>query len=103
MLIKTGRFVIIDAGGGTVDLVIYTITNLKPLKVKEVGLRDGDLAGSAQLNMRFREYLHNRFWCVPGYALLSRNMRERHISPAMAKFEFEASVTFFSPFPLALD
>ncbi|KAK4645044.1 hypothetical protein QC761_0058960 [Podospora bellae-mahoneyi] len=84
-------FVIIDAGGGTVDLVIYTITNLNPLKVKEVGLRDGDLAGSAQLNMRFREYLHNRFWCVPGYALLSRNMRERHISPAMAKFEFEAS------------
>lgn len=45
VLIKIGRFVIIDVGGGIVDLVIYIIINFNFLKVKEVGFCDGDFVG----------------------------------------------------------
>jgi hypothetical protein len=57
--LKIGEsFVLCDAGGGTVDLISYTITNLKPiLKVREAAPGSGGLCGSTFLNRRFGEFL----------------------------------------------
>lgn len=49
-------FVICDAGGGTVDLISYEITQLNPqLEVKELVPGKGGMAGSLGLNKRFEE------------------------------------------------
>ena len=51
-------FVLCDAGGGTVDLISYTVTALKPLlKVLEASPGSGGLCGSTYLNRAFQEYL----------------------------------------------
>jgi hypothetical protein len=51
-------FVVCDAGGGTVDLISYTIMQLQPiLKVKEAAAGTGGLCGSTFLNRRFADYL----------------------------------------------
>jgi hypothetical protein len=57
--LKIGEsFVLCDAGGGTVDLISYTITDLKPiLKVREAAPGTGGLCGSTFLNRRFSEFL----------------------------------------------
>lgn len=77
-------FVVCDAGGGTVDLISYEITSLKPFELKElVGSKGtlskigsygslskrrtrtdsdnsaGGLAGSLMLNRRFEDYVKN--------------------------------------------
>lgn len=50
--------VVVDAGGGTVDLISYTIMGLKPiLEVQEAAPGSGALCGSTFLNMRFARYL----------------------------------------------
>ncbi|KAH8807944.1 hypothetical protein F5884DRAFT_857504 [Xylogone sp. PMI_703] len=51
-------FVVCDAGGGTVDLISYTVISLEPiLEVKEAAPGTGGLCGSTYLNRRFKEYL----------------------------------------------
>ncbi|KAF8242419.1 actin-like ATPase domain-containing protein [Wilcoxina mikolae CBS 423.85] len=50
-------FVVCDAGGGTVDLISYTITNLDPLQINEIAPGTGDMCGSVFLDMRFEEYI----------------------------------------------
>jgi uncharacterized protein YxjI len=51
-------FILCDAGGGTVDLISYTITVLHPiLKVEEAAGGTGALCGSTFLNRRFRDFL----------------------------------------------
>lgn len=53
-------FVICDAGGGTVDLISYEITNLSPkLELKELVPGSGCMAGSIYLNKRFEEAVAN--------------------------------------------
>ncbi|KAH6671163.1 hypothetical protein B0J14DRAFT_595465 [Halenospora varia] len=54
-------FVVCDAGGGTVDLISYTVVKLDPvLEVKEAAPGTGGLCGSTYLNRRFQEYLEVR-------------------------------------------
>ncbi|KAM0151655.1 hypothetical protein ACHAPG_008112 [Botrytis cinerea] len=49
-------FIICDAGGGTVDLISYEITQLTPkLDLKELVPGKGGMAGSLGLNRRFEE------------------------------------------------
>ena len=61
-------FVLVDAGGGTVDLISYTVVALQPtLKVKEAAPGSGSLAGSSFLNMIFQETLKKRFKDEPGW------------------------------------
>ncbi|MCJ1301655.1 hypothetical protein MMC08_004456, partial [Hypocenomyce scalaris] len=49
-------FVLCDAGGGTVDLISYEVTNLSPkLKLKELVPGKGGMAGSLGLNKRFEQ------------------------------------------------
>ncbi|RWA06849.1 hypothetical protein EKO27_g8246 [Xylaria grammica] len=57
--LKSGdTFVIVDAGGGTVDLVTYTFDTLLPLlRVREATGGTGDFAGSSLVNQRFKQFL----------------------------------------------
>ncbi|GAB0136228.1 hypothetical protein EsDP_00004539 [Epichloe bromicola] len=57
-VLKPGRkFVICDAGGGTVDLISYEVSQTNSLAVKEVTEGTGGKCGSAMLNKRFRRFL----------------------------------------------
>lgn len=51
------RFVVCDAGGGTVDLITYEVTKLNKLELKEVTEGTGGKCGSSMLNKRFRRHL----------------------------------------------
>ena len=57
--LKVGStFVLVDAGGGTVDLISYKVTTLKPiLKVKEAATGTGALCGSTYINRLFEAFL----------------------------------------------
>ncbi|KAI8932989.1 hypothetical protein NX059_009643 [Plenodomus lindquistii] len=62
-------FVVCDAGGGTVDLISYTIEQISPsLRVKEAVRGTGAKCGSSMLNQRFRRYLKQKlgdtYWTV---------------------------------------
>ena len=60
--------VIVDAGGGTVDLISYTITNLKPiLEVQEAAPGSGALCGSTFLNKRFAKFLQAKLGKEDGF------------------------------------
>ncbi len=50
-------FIVCDAGGGTVDLISYTITASSPLRVTEAAPGDGGVCGSIFLNRRFKSFL----------------------------------------------
>ncbi|OHE97825.1 hypothetical protein CORC01_06860 [Colletotrichum orchidophilum] len=60
--------VVVDAGGGTVDLISYTITGLKPiLEVQEAAPGSGALCGSTFLNMRFAKFLRAKLGKEEGF------------------------------------
>lgn len=50
-------FVIVDAGGGTVDLISYEITKLAPLELADLVGSTGGLVGSIMLNRRFEQWI----------------------------------------------
>ncbi|KAI9836017.1 MAG: hypothetical protein M1837_003535 [Sclerophora amabilis] len=54
------NFIVCDAGGGTVDLISYKITQLEPLRVEESAVGTGGLCGSAFLNYRFEDHVRSR-------------------------------------------
>ncbi|KAF7926137.1 uncharacterized protein EAE97_010437 [Botrytis byssoidea] len=58
---KGESFILLDAGGGTVDVTTYTVGDEEPLKLKreEVAAKGG-LYGSSYLNEAFKEYLFGR-------------------------------------------
>ncbi|KAL6788341.1 actin-like ATPase domain-containing protein [Trichoderma sp. SZMC 28012] len=59
--IKTGdHFVVCDAGGGTVDIITYTVTSKDPMKVKESVKGDGKLCGATFVDERFRLLLKSK-------------------------------------------
>jgi len=80
--LKVGEtVVVVDAGGGTVDLISYTITNLKPiLEVQEAAPGSGALCGSTFLNMRFAKFLRARLGEEEGFD-------EEVMAEAMEQFE----------------
>lgn len=60
--------VLCDAGGGTVDLITYSIVELKPnLVLKEEAPGNGGLCGSTFLNRRFEVFLKERLSSSPGW------------------------------------
>lgn len=74
-------FVICDAGGGTVDLISYTITTLKPiLEIKEASPGSGALCGSTFLNQRFEAFLRSRLKNEDGFD-------DELVAEAMERFE----------------
>lgn len=59
--LKTGdNIVVCDAGGGTVDLISYRITKLKPLQVIESAQGEGGLCGGVFVNLRFEAHVKAR-------------------------------------------
>ncbi|KAF8247626.1 actin-like ATPase domain-containing protein [Wilcoxina mikolae CBS 423.85] len=50
-------FTVCDAGGGTVDLITYTISSLHPLQLHEVAVGTGALCGAVYLDRRFEEFV----------------------------------------------
>ncbi|KAI0886640.1 uncharacterized protein GGS22DRAFT_186710 [Annulohypoxylon maeteangense] len=55
-------FVLVDAGGDTVDLITYTITSLTPtLEIAETTEGTSDFCGSSRLNDRFINFLASGF------------------------------------------
>ena len=57
-----------DAGGGTVDLISYTVSSLTPiLTVNEAAPGDGALCGSSFLNRIFERHLIERCGSNPGW------------------------------------
>ena len=73
--------VVVDAGGGTVDLISYTIVKLKPvLEVTEAAPGSGALCGSTFLNMRFAKYLKARLGKEEGFD-------DEVLAEAMEQFE----------------
>ncbi|KAH8730677.1 hypothetical protein GQ44DRAFT_746602 [Phaeosphaeriaceae sp. PMI808] len=51
---------ICDAGGGTVHLVSYEITQLHPLMLKELAPSTGGIAGSMMINRRFEDFIKSK-------------------------------------------
>jgi len=70
---KNDTFVLCDAGGGTVDLVSYTISKLDPVpRLREAARGEGGLCGSIFLNRIFAKHLDDKFvnfpeWKEGGY------------------------------------
>lgn len=65
---KHDTFVTVDAGGGTVDLISYTIKKLKPvLEVDEASPGDGGLCGSNFLNERFERRFREKLGHLQGF------------------------------------
>ncbi|KAK4548057.1 hypothetical protein LTR36_010777 [Oleoguttula mirabilis] len=59
--LKVGdNFIVCDAGGGTVDLIAYKVTQTFPLRVEESAVGTGGLCGSAFLNYRFEDHVRER-------------------------------------------
>ena len=53
-------FMILDAGGGTVDLISYVIRQLHPLVVDEAVPGSGDVCGGTTVTDRFRTWLMSK-------------------------------------------
>lgn len=61
-------FVLCDAGGGTVDLISYTVSELRPvLKIIEASPRSGLLCGSSFLNRIFQRFLEAKLSGEPNW------------------------------------
>lgn len=54
------NFVVVDAGGGTVDLITYSIKSLSPLRLEEVVRGSGGCCGAVFLNLAFEKFVQKK-------------------------------------------
>ncbi|RMY09904.1 hypothetical protein D0868_03980 [Hortaea werneckii] len=54
------NFTVIDAGGGTVDLITYAIRQLTPLRLEEVARGTGECCGAVFLNTAFEKWVQKK-------------------------------------------
>ncbi|KAA6410639.1 MAG: hypothetical protein FRX48_06062 [Lasallia pustulata] len=81
-------FVLCDAGGGTVDLISYTVSALKPiLEIDEAAPGTGACCGSTFLNRRFEEYMKDKFGN-------DNDWDEEVLEEAMKRFELVVKRTY---------
>lgn len=87
--IKVGdTFVLCDAGGGTVDLISYTVSGLKPiLQVEEAAMGTGRICGSTFLNRIFQKFLEDKLG-------LNEEWDDEVIEDAMKRFELVTKKVF---------
>lgn len=93
--------VICDAGGGTVDLITFTITQLSPkLSLRESAPGTGKLCGSTFLNRRFEAFLRGLLESDDGWEsdTLERAM-EQFDSLVKCRFTGGENETFTVPVP----
>ncbi|KAK7748771.1 hypothetical protein SLS53_000795 [Cytospora paraplurivora] len=68
--IKIGNcFVIVDCGGGTVDLISYKVTKTQPMEVEEVVKGEGALCGAIFVDERFEDLLELKLKLISEDAL----------------------------------
>lgn len=91
-------FVIVDCGGGTVDIISYEVTSTSPLKVNEVAVGTGGLYGSVFLNDRFEELVKSKIG-ERAFAKMSSQAKEE----MLAYFETRLKRTFRENKPAAAD
>ncbi|TDZ33867.1 hypothetical protein C8035_v009232 [Colletotrichum spinosum] len=53
-------FIVCDAGGGTVDVISYTVTSERPFKLEECVPGDGKLAGAFHIDQAFEAHLRGK-------------------------------------------
>ncbi|KAF8243913.1 actin-like ATPase domain-containing protein [Wilcoxina mikolae CBS 423.85] len=82
-------FIVCDAGGGTVDLISYKVTDLDPLRLDESVPGGGDFCGSEFLNERFLEYIRG----VLGDSIVD-NMKLKPRREMMRTWEEKVKFTF---------
>lgn len=87
--IKIGdTFVLCDAGGGTVDLISYTVSALKPiLQVEEAATGTGRICGSTFLNRIFQKHISEKLG-------LNEEWDDEVIEDAMKRFELVTKKVF---------
>ncbi len=99
------NFIVCDAGGGTVDLIAYRITQLAPLRVEESQVGTGGLCGSSFLNFRFEEHLRARLGAERYARLQASQPRSVQIvlkyfdEEVKRKFSDDPDQEFSVPFP----
>ncbi|KAL7936286.1 HSP70 family [Trichoderma chlorosporum] len=69
------HFVVCDAGGGTVDVITYTVIKTNPIRVKESVKGDGKLCGATFLDGMFLTTLRNKLDKISpdAWQILERN------------------------------
>jgi molecular chaperone DnaK (HSP70) len=81
------KFVVCDAGGGTVDLISYEVSRVDKLEVREVTEGTGGKCGSSMLNMRFRRHLKqthgDKYWTDDRLVLALNEFESVRWTPAM--------------------
>ncbi|KAI0018183.1 hypothetical protein F4780DRAFT_781615 [Xylariomycetidae sp. FL0641] len=81
-------FVVVDAGGGTVDLITYRVKAVSPiLDVEEAAEGSGGFCGSSLVNHRFSQFLTSRLQHED-------NWDENALQEALAKFDNEVKRRF---------
>ncbi|KAI8631807.1 hypothetical protein F5Y19DRAFT_472691 [Xylariaceae sp. FL1651] len=81
-------FVVVDAGGGTVDLITYSITSLSPiLEVREATEGTGGVCGSTLVNSRFARFLTTKLEKENGW-------NNEVLSNALIRFEDKVKKRF---------
>ena len=81
-------FVLCDAGGGTADLISYTVSELKPiLKVTEAATGSGRLCGSTFLNRIFQKFLVDKLG-------LNSEWDDEVVEDAMKRFDLVTKKAF---------
>lgn len=91
LLKDSETFVCCDAGGGTVDLISYTIEELgkgEKVKISEAAEGMGDTCGSSFINIKFRQLLLDRFGA-------DEDFEDDTLQEAMAKFEQKIKRDFY--------
>jgi hypothetical protein len=79
---------LIDAGGGTVDLITFTIEQLRPvLRLRESAAGTGAYCGSSYLNRRFEDFIWRRLEPLSGWD-------SDTLEQAMVRFEAYAKRRF---------
>ncbi|KAF8415361.1 hypothetical protein EV426DRAFT_630019 [Tirmania nivea] len=92
--------VVCDAGGGTVDLISYKVESLKPLKIRECVIGDGDLCGSVFLDLAFEQHIRT----LVGRDVYAK-IKAKEIKKMFREFEFgiKRSFTQDDKAPLSVD
>eukprot|EP01032_Pedospumella_encystans_P011191 gene11191-13029_t len=53
----SSRFMVLDCGGGTVDITVHDVTKVKPLEMKAISVPTGGDWGGDYVNIEFKKFL----------------------------------------------
>lgn len=77
------NIVICDAGGGTVDLITYRITNLSPLIVEESAVKSGGKCGGVFVNRIFQNMIEKKLGASSGLTDLGKHQVWQTLYPVI--------------------